>query len=246
MEKRINIFSDSWYWSWNHTLKSQPGKVDIRQPSMKWFLEDKGYEVIPYAYPADSFQQIVNKYFRREEFIPNADYSFIFFSGIVRRHTNDWINYVSDYDKFNEWYDAEVNYYMDIVEQWAIKHNHPVIIAGGHSRIDAKYVERRKNIYLLCEDILQELVAMYYSWYVNDDSYKTSFRRFKLTGDIIDKKIDKWHPELLDEIYTSLRDFENNNFANLFTWPDGGHLNLQGHFSLVDWLVDFIEKKLVK
>ena len=246
MEKRINIFSDSWYWSWNHTLKSQPGEIDIRQPSMKWFLEDKGYEVIPYAQPADSFQQIVNKYFSKEDFISNADYSFIFFSGIVRRHTNDWINYVSDYDKFNEWYDAELNYYMDIVERWATKHNHPVIIAGGHSQIDAKYIEGRKNIYLLCEDIIQEFVGMYIPWYVDDDSYKLSFRRFKLATDIIDKDLDKWHPDLVEEIHDSVKDFENNQFANLFTWPDGGHLNIQAHYYLVDWLVDFIEKKLVK
>ena len=245
MEKRINIFSDSWYWSWNHTLKSQPGEIDINLPSMKWFLEDKGYKVTAYAQPAHSFQQIVNKYFRDESFIPNGDYSFIYFSGIVRRRTNDWINYVGDYDKFNEWYDAEVNLYMDIVERWAIKHNHPVIIAGGHSRLDAKYVEGRKNIYLLCEDIIQELVAMYHPSYVDDDFYKSSFRRFKLTRDIVDKEVDKWHPKLVDEIYTSLRDFESNPYAKLFMWPDSGHLNIQSHYYLVDWLVDFIEKKLV-
>ena len=134
---------------------------------------------------------------------------------------------------------------MDIVEQWAIKHNHPVIIAGGHSRLDIKYVEGRKNIYLLCEDIIQELVAMYHPSYVADDFYKSSFRRFKLTRDIVDKEVDKWHPKLVDEIYTSLRDFESNPYAKLFMWPDSGHLNIQSHYYLVDWLVDFIEKKLV-
>ena len=245
MEKRINIFSDSWYWSWNHSLKSQPDKESIKLPSMKWFLEDFGYQVTEYCKPADCFQHIVDKYFRKEDFIPNADYSFIFFSGILRRYNSDWLNYVGDYDKFNEWYDTELNFNLDIVESWATKHNHPVIIAGGHSQIDAKYIEGRKNIYLLCEDILQSLTSLFEPSYEKDDRYRSGYRRFKLASDIIDKDLDKWHPDLVEEVHDSVRDFELCMHAGKFTWPDGGHLNIQAHYYLVDWLVDFIEKKLV-
>lgn len=246
MEKRINVFSDSWFWSWTHNLMSKP-ELENRNhlPSMKWFLEDFGYEVIEYCQPADSFQQIVNKYFRKDIFVPDADYSFLFFTGIVRRHTNDWINHCHDYDKFNEWYDAEIKFYMDIVEKWAVKYNHPVIIAGGHSRIDSKYIKGRKNIYLLCEDILQEFVKMVYPWTIGTNMMDTCFGRFKLTGDIIDQDLDNWHPDLVNEIHTSLQNFEQNSLIDKFTFPDGGHLNIQSHYYLVDWLHDFIQKKLV-
>ena len=75
---------------------------------------------------------------------------------------------------------------------------------------------------------------------------KDSFRRFKLTGDIIDKELDSWHPKLVDEIHTSLKHFEDNSLVKNFTFPDGGHLNIQAHYYLVDWLHDFIQKKVVK
>jgi len=247
MEKRINIFSDSWFWSWTHTLKS---KLDVENrshlPSMKWFLEDFGYEVIEYCQPADSFQQIVEKYFIQEEFKPDADYSFVFFSGLVRRQIDDWVKHCHDYDEFNTWYDNEMNTHLDILEAWAVKYDHPVIIAGGHSRLDSKYVEGRKNIYLLCEDILQDLVGTTFPWAKTTNMMKDSFRRFKLTGDIIDKALDSWHPKLVDEIHTSLKHFEDNSLVKNFTFPDGGHLNIQAHYYLVDWLHDFIQKKVVK
>ena len=248
--KVINIFSDSWYWSWGHSLKSRPGQKNLNLPIIKEFLEFKGYEAIPYAYPGSSFSRIVNQYLdKRSELyvIPKGDISVIFFSGMVRRReddnpvSRDWLNYCHDYELFNRWYDIEVAKFLDKVEVWAKEHNQKVIIAGGHTRFDAKYIKGRKNFFLLTEDIIESLVLMYHPWKKSDIPL---YGRFKLCGDIIDHKIETWHPDLLSEVHRDLNDFETCTIAKLFMWPDTGHLNVQSYYYLVDWLVDFIEKKL--
>ena len=249
--KVISIFSDSWYWSWNHTLKSRLKEKKIKLPVMKEFLEFKGYDAIPYASPGSSFSRIVNQYFNKQSknyVKPKGNISLIFFSGIVRREegdnpvSKDWLNYCHDYELFNRWYDKEVNKFLDIVEVWAKEHNQKVIIAGGHTRFDAKYIEGRKNFFLLTEDIIESLVLMYNTWKRLDTPL---YGRFKLCRDIVDHKIETWHPDLLNEVHRDLHDFESCQLAKLILWPDSGHLNIQSYYYLVDWLVDFIEKKLV-
>ncbi len=204
-----------------------------------------------YASPGSSFSRIVNQYFTKQSkhyVKPKGSISLIFFSGIVRRKegdnpvSKDWLNYCHDYELFNRWYDKEVNKFLDIVEVWAKEHNQKVIIAGGHTRFDAKYIKGRNNFFLLTEDIVESLVVMYNPWKRLDTPL---YGRFKLCGDIVDHKIETWHPDLLSEVHRDLHDFESCQLAKLILWPDSGHLNIQSYYYLVDWLVDFIEKKLV-
>lgn len=241
--KKLRFFGDSWYWVWYLDPKSSVFKNVYNQnnkrqqhsgwPVLEFYGNHLGLDFTFHNAPGCTFNEAVDKIWHITD---NADYKYniVFFSSPIRGgnfheyKNKTYREIMNDIDKY-------IYKSLNNLQRWAEKHNQQVILIGGQSTLDKKYIKlEHKNLHLYADCLISKFIKR-----------DTAYGMFKFADyfNLLDSNVDR---DFVDRLYNDYKEFHDceqteRKKRDIFLYPDEQHLNATGHLILLDELLYFIE-----
>jgi len=233
---KILICGDSWgcgAWSPDSRVNTHRGT--------ELFLTIMGHEVENLSVSGNSNIKAYDELAKKD--LKKYDFVFVFFTNPFRDvlDTESLSNHSTVPDR-SITYKQYVDLYKDLTLSFYNKLeslNHPIYLLGGHNKVDSELLNH-KNIVNLIPSIRE----MFYPDFKEEQIVYWSMQ---LSGQRLSKYLSKFDEDCIEQLHASkiymhqLKDSQQEYF-----YPDGYHLNVNGHKILAEYLHKFILESNVR